>query len=115
MKYVKEYCSSGNGPMYVEMNTYRYHGHSMSDPGTTYRNRDEIAAMRSTRDPIENLKKTLIEYNLATEDELKEVQAQVKEAKSGGFPDLPELYSDIYVGSPPPYIRIPDITKSIAA
>ena len=67
------------------------------------------------------MKKTLIEHNLATEDELKELEkeirkevlAEVKAAKAGGVPDLPELYKDIYVGSPPPYIRMPDITKSI--
>ena len=123
MKMVKEHCASGNGPMYVEMNTYRYHGHSMSDPGTTYRNRDEINAMRSSRDPIENVKKMMIENSLATEDELKEfekeirkqVQADVKLAKAGEMPNIEEMYSDIYVGSPPPFIRMPDYTKSIVS
>ena len=60
MRFVKEYVGAGNGPMYVEMMTYRYHGHSMSDPGTTYRNREEIALTRSTRDPLEFVKRTLL-------------------------------------------------------
>ncbi|KAH8098924.1 pyruvate dehydrogenase [Aureococcus anophagefferens] len=92
MKHVKDYVGSGNGPMYVEMSTYRYHGHSMSDPGTTYRNRDEIAAMRSTRDPIEHVKKMLVDHTDATEEELKAMEKVIRKEA---------------------YIRMPDYTKSI--
>jgi len=60
-----------NGPLYIEAKTYRYQGHSMSDPGTTYRTREEIQRWRETRDPIELVKGRLLRYNLATEDELK--------------------------------------------
>ena len=48
-KWVREYCASGRGPLFVEVQTYRYHGHSMSDPGITYRDREEVAAIRETR------------------------------------------------------------------
>merc|ERR1719181_30496 len=79
MAMVKEYCGAGNGPMYVEMDTYRYHGHSMSDPGTGYRNRDEVARSRETRDPIEYEKK-LLDHGFCTEKEIKEMDKAIKKS-----------------------------------
>eukprot|EP00544_Gedaniella_sp_CCMP2646_P004263 CAMPEP_0202490846 /NCGR_PEP_ID=MMETSP1361-20130828/8120_1 /ASSEMBLY_ACC=CAM_ASM_000849 /TAXON_ID=210615 /ORGANISM="Staurosira complex sp., Strain CCMP2646" /LENGTH=399 /DNA_ID=CAMNT_0049120813 /DNA_START=59 /DNA_END=1258 /DNA_ORIENTATION=- len=131
MRFVKEYCSSGNGPMYVEMMTYRYHGHSMSDPGTTYRNREEIAFTRSTRDPLEFVKKTMIEAGFADPEELKEtekrirksVQKAVLKAKEFHRPPLEELTKHIFIPSLdkrgeseyPKHIRMPDYAKSFWA
>lgn len=51
MKFSKEYALK-NGPIYIEADTYRYHGHSMSDPGTSYRSREEVLEVRTRRDPI---------------------------------------------------------------
>lgn len=126
MKFVKDFVGSGNGPIFVEMNTYRYHGHSMSDPGTTYRNRDEIVQTRSTRDPIEWVKKNLVDHSMLSSDGVKEmekgirkeVQDALKKAKAGSQPPLEELFRDIYSADEkgtnqyPPYIRMPDRTKS---
>jgi pyruvate dehydrogenase E1 component alpha subunit len=101
------------------MDTYRYHGHSMSDPGITYRNRDEVAGVRKTRDPIERAKRYLLELELATAAELKdietaarvEVDEAVEKAKAGAPPVRDLLFEDIYVNqSKQFYIRACDRT-----
>ena len=71
VKYAKEYMISDKGPLGMEMVTYRYGGHSMSEQGTTYRTREEIQNMRSKNDPITGLKQRMISKNIATEEELK--------------------------------------------
>lgn len=70
-KFAVDYCSKGNGPIVLETATYRYSGHSMSDPGTTYRTRAEIQAVRMTRDPITSFKEKILSASLATVDDLK--------------------------------------------
>jgi len=127
MAFVRDFCSSGNGPMYVEMMTYRYHGHSMSDPGTTYRNREEIAFTRSTRDPLEFVKKTMIDAGFADADEVKkvekqirrEVQEEVTKAKGWNRPSREDLFKHVYAKSLesgdfdyPDHIRTSDTAKS---
>ncbi|KAL6187419.1 hypothetical protein ACLB2K_038818 [Fragaria x ananassa] len=69
-KFAKEHALK-NGPIILEMDTYRYHGHSMSDPGSTYRTRDEISGVRQERDPIERIRKLVFAHDIATEKELK--------------------------------------------
>lgn len=66
IKFAKEYVIK-NGPLFIEFDTYRYHGHSMSDPGVTYRTREEIAQVRQNRDPIEVVRKLLLENSWAKE------------------------------------------------
>ena len=78
MKTVREWCISGKGPFCMEILTYRYHGHSMSDPGLSYRSREEIAQVRKERDPIEKLKHIILENKAATEDELKAIDKEVR-------------------------------------
>ncbi|KAG1448024.1 hypothetical protein G6F56_009068 [Rhizopus delemar] len=78
-QWAKEWTTSGKGPLVMELATYRYGGHSMSDPGTTYRTREEIQHMRSTSDPINGMKQILINQGLATEADLKAID---KEAPS---------------------------------
>jgi len=116
VKYGKEYCAAGKGPLVYEYVTYRYGGHSMSDPGTTYRTREEIQRMRSTQDPIAGLKQKLLDWGVTTEEELKsldkkaraDVDAEVAEAEAMAPPEAtPQvLFEDIYVrGSEPEFLR----------
>lgn len=84
------------------MLTYRYRGHSMSDPAK-YRSKDEVQKMRSEHDPIEQVKARLIDHGWASEDELKAIDKDVRDivADSADFaqndpePDVSELYTDI--------------------
>ena len=121
-----EWCRSGKGPIILEMKTYRYRGHSMSDPGTTYRDRTEIGDVRGSRDPIETVKRYLIEAGFAEEAELKamakevtkEVNAAAKKAKAGSEPAMEELFTDVWTdgkgGSEiPKHVRMPNYEQSI--
>lgn len=99
-----EHARSGKGPMILEMKTYRYRGHSMSDPAK-YRKREEVDDIRSHHDPIEGLKKQLIEASEASEDDLKAIDKDIKAvvAKSVDFaqesplPDPKELWTDVLI------------------
>jgi pyruvate dehydrogenase E1 component alpha subunit len=98
-----EHCRAGKGPFILEMNTYRYRGHSMSDPAK-YRTREEVQKMRSERDPIDTLRKKLIDTFNTTEEALKQIDRAVKNeiseaadfAISSEEPDIKELWTDIY-------------------
>lgn len=94
-----------NGPIVLEMDTYRYHGHSMSDPGSTYRTRDEVAGIRQQRDPVEGVRRMLLEKAGAEPAELKkiekavkaEVDAAVEQAKKDPAPPAEWLSKNVYV------------------
>jgi len=98
-----EWCRAGKGPYILEMLTYRYRGHSMSDPAK-YRTREEVNKYRDEHDPIEAVRHRLIENKWATEDELKAIEKRVRDevteaaefAQSGQEPDPAELWTDIY-------------------
>ena len=102
MKAVK-HCREGNGPYILEVKTYRYRGHSMSDPAK-YRTREEVQKMRETRDPIEHVRELLTLGGDATDEELKAIDKEVRDRvnKSAEFaqaspePDLSELWTDVY-------------------
>lgn len=98
-----EHCRAGKGPYILEIMTYRYRGHSMSDPAK-YRTRDEVQKMREERDAIEAVRKRLLEADPKAEDELKAIDKDIKEivnaaaeyAKESPEPALSELWTDIY-------------------
>ena len=98
-----EYCRSGKGPYILEMKTYRYRGHSMSDPAK-YRTRDEVDKIRKTSDPIENIKELLIKHG--TNDEMiKQIDTKIKAsiadaanfAQESPEPSPEELFTDITI------------------
>ncbi len=99
-----DYARSGKGPYILEMKTYRYRGHSMSDPAK-YRTREEVDQVRKTRDPIEHVEHVLQSKGWADEAALKEIDAEVKRivadaaeyARTSPEPEPSELYTDVYV------------------
>jgi len=98
-----QWCRDGKGPYILEMLTYRYRGHSMSDPAK-YRTREEVQKMRTEHDPIEQVRARILENKLASEDELKKVDAAVRDivneaaefATNDPEPDPAELWTDVY-------------------
>ncbi|WP_371745092.1 pyruvate dehydrogenase (acetyl-transferring) E1 component subunit alpha [Xanthobacter sp. YC-JY1] len=96
------FAREGNGPYILEMQTYRYRGHSMSDPAK-YRSKEEVQKMRTEHDPIEQVRTRLLDGHKVTEDDLKKIDADVREivnaaadfASSDPEPDVAELYTDI--------------------
>lgn len=111
IRFARDYVLS-KGPMYIEMNTYRYKGHSISDQGLSYRSADEINDIRSSRDPIDRVKLRLVDNGWATAGELKaeekkirkEVDQDVKAAEAAPIPEDKDLFNDVYVGEQP-FIR----------
>lgn len=99
-----EHARSGKGPVILEMKTYRYRGHSMSDPAK-YRSKEEVQKMRKEQDPIDNLRHTLLENGYSTEDELKDIDKEIKSvvtaaaefAQQSPEPDESELYTDVLI------------------
>ena len=97
-----EHCRAGKGPYILEMKTYRYRGHSMSDPAK-YRSKEEVNKVRSTSDPIDRVKASLIDDGHASEEDLKEIDKHVKAvvsdaadfAQSSPEPDVKELWTDV--------------------
>lgn len=123
VRYGKEYVRAGNGPLLFEYVTYRYAGHSMSDPGIQYRTRDELQAQRAN-DPITNLKNRLIEWDIITEDQARDLDKKVRAeinheteiAENMPYPPetLDVLFEDIYVrGSQPRQRRGRTVDESI--
>ncbi len=97
------WCRAGKGPVILEMMTYRYRGHSMSDPAK-YRTKEEVDKMRTEHDPIEQVRKRLLDKKWASEDDLKKIDASVRAvvneaaefATHDPEPDASELYTDVY-------------------
>eukprot|EP00998_Keelungia_sp_KM082_P011402 NODE_7657_length_582_cov_1.085714_g7634_i0.p1 GENE.NODE_7657_length_582_cov_1.085714_g7634_i0~~NODE_7657_length_582_cov_1.085714_g7634_i0.p1 ORF type:complete len:121 (+),score=17.05 NODE_7657_length_582_cov_1.085714_g7634_i0:22-363(+) len=97
-----EWVRSGKGPYILEMKTYRYRGHSMSDPAK-YRSKEEVNKKRAEHDPIDHLRQTMLDEKINTEDELKEIDREIKGiiadavefAQNSPEPQPEELYTDV--------------------
>jgi pyruvate dehydrogenase E1 component alpha subunit len=110
-----------NGPIILELVTYRYQGHSVSDPGISYRTKEEVTDYRGKHDCIGYVKNLLLTNKFMTEDELKKIDRDIKERiqdeiekiKNDPYPDSEEMYNDIYVHEKPNFIRNADYQSSV--
>lgn len=106
-----KHIRSGKGPYFLEIKTYRYKGHSVSDPAN-YRTKDELKEYQE-KDPIKIIEKRILENNIASEDEIndikdlikKEINEAIKFAEESDYPPSSELYTDNYQQDDYPYIR----------
>ncbi len=106
-----ERARKGDGPTLLEFRTYRYKGHSMSDPAK-YRTKEELESYKK-KDPIEQVREVILKNKYATEEELKELDKKLKAdvqecvdfAENSNFPDPSEAYTDVYVESGYPYVE----------
>ncbi|KII71611.1 Pyruvate dehydrogenase E1 component subunit alpha, somatic form, mitochondrial [Thelohanellus kitauei] len=106
MKYCRNWCLEGKGPIVVEFDTYRYSGHSMSDPGTSYRKVEDVQKVRKSRDPIVTFTELIASDNLVSQkelDEIKERQEEIVEkakekALSDPFPEVKDIGLHVYHG-----------------
>jgi len=105
VRFAIDYCSvQKKGPLVYEIKTYRYHGHSMSDPGTSYRSRDEVQEVRQSRDPITGFRDRIVGAGLVSQPEVKKIEmtvkksvdADVKKAKEDGEIGIEHLFYDMY-------------------
>jgi pyruvate dehydrogenase E1 component alpha subunit len=100
------HARSGKGPIILEMKTYRYRGHSMSDPAK-YRTKEEVTDIKENRDPVDLLRAVILDGKFAKEVDLKKIEAEIKEeiavavdiAKASPEPDPAELFTDVYWGA----------------
>ncbi len=105
-----ERARAGDGPTFLEFRTYRYRGHSMSDP-MKYRTKEELEQYKQ-RDPLENVRASILENDLATEDDLAVLDAKIKQqvddsvkfAEESPYPPAEEAYHDVYVQADYPFI-----------
>lgn len=120
MKFAKEYAAN-HGPIVLSIDTYRYHGHSMTDPGVTYRDSSEVQEVRKTRDCLKLLANHIIESDFANAADLKiidkeakkQVEIDVNTARSD--PPVPDewLISDIFDEETKTYLRAPIYEDSV--
>jgi pyruvate dehydrogenase E1 component alpha subunit len=110
MEKAVNHARNDNGPTLLEINTYRYKGHSMSDPAK-YRTKEEVESFKA-KDPVDMVLNTLRENKMATDSQIEEIEKRVKEiveesvrfAEESPYPDPSELFKDVYVQNDYPYI-----------
>ena len=120
LEFAKQFAVQ-NGPIVLSIDTYRYHGHSMSDPGITYRNSQEVQEVRKSVDCLKSLQTLLVDqgfYDLAQLKEIeknikKDIEADVKRAQQCPVSPAEWLTSDIYSQGEEHYIRAPNYEDSL--